>query len=578
VWVVGESSFKCLATVLLLAVATPAAAQFSPGPLARAHAGIDGPTNCFQCHEPRKSTTAARCLACHDALGARIAAGRGFHGRMDAGRRAQCGACHAEHGGKAAPLVVWPDGKRDAFDHQRTGFALAGKHASLRCEACHRVELVRAADVRAEKNLKMATTFLGLSSRCDACHGDEHRGQFEAQVATGDCAACHAAAAWKPATFDHARARFPLADRHATVACAKCHYREGPGGTRVTSATPGAFVRYRPLEFASCAACHTDPHRGQLGADCARCHTAASWTRAATAGFDHARTRFALQGKHQTVACAKCHFSESAAGKRVAAGTPGSKVRYKPLAFASCTECHRDPHRDRARFGGDCARCHSPASWTAITPGAFDHDQTDYPLRGLHRQVACDRCHTQRDRGRRLAFDRCTACHADAHRGELSRRADRGACESCHTVEGFRPARFGPREHESTQFPLRDAHLAVACIACHRPAAAVAGAAAIPRLRLEDHTCAACHDDPHAAQFATRGGATDCARCHATATWRLPGFDHDRTRFALDGAHRRARCGACHRPVTIAGRTVVRYRPLDTACRSCHGEPRRNGG
>ena len=555
------------AGIFVVALAGTAAAQFSPGPLSRAHAGIDGVTNCFKCHEPRKTTTAERCLVCHEALAARITAGTGLHGHMGAATRARCGACHAEHGGRAAPLVVWAEGQRDAFDHRRTGFDLTGKHASLRCNACHEPGLVRAADVRAEKNLKMTTTFLGLSTRCDACHRDEHRGQLATQIASSDCAGCHDSQAWKPARFDHATARFALTGRHAGLECAQCHRRENAAGQRVADGTTGAFVRYRPLVFETCANCHADAHAGQLGNDCVRCHTPAGWTQVTTAGFDHDRTRFPLHGKHRAVNCSQCHSSAK----------PGAKARYKPLEFSACTACHRNPHRDAVQFGPDCARCHSPAGWAQITPGAFDHDKTAYPLRGLHRQVACDRCHRSGDRGQRLAHDRCSACHADAHSGELAHRDDRGACEACHTVDGFVPARFGPREHESTRFPLRGAHRAVACIDCHRETAGAAGRGAAPRLRLGQPGCVVCHADVHGAQFADASGVVDCARCHAETTWRLPKFDHDKTRFRLEGAHARAQCGGCHRGEVIAGRTRTRYRPLDTACRACHGEARLPG-
>ena len=88
--------------------------------------------------------------------------------------------------------------------------------------------------------------------------------------------------------------------------------------------------------------------------------------------------------------------------------------------------------------------------------------------------------------------------------------------------------------------------------------------------RAGEHACAACHTDPHAGQFAP---VTECARCHEAAAWRIPRFDHDKTRFHLEGAHRRVACSACHRAEKVAGKSVVRYRPLDTACRSCHTQP-----
>lgn len=600
-----------LAACFCLAV-TPAAAQFAPGKLSRGHASIAGTTECFRCHEPRKATTAERCLACHTALGSRIAAGTGFHGRMSAEERGSCGVCHTEHGGENASLVHWPDGPRSSFDHQRTGFGLTGKHASLQCDQCHKAALVRAADVRAGKALDIGRTHLGLSTRCAECHQDSHRGQFASRIEKDDCAACHGSTeTWKKTSFDHASARFRLAGKHAALACDKCHFPVDAAGTRVAAGTSNAAVRYRPIDFTSCAGCHTDPHREQFGRDCARCHTPEGWKNIALAGFDHSRARFALTGKHLQVDCARCHYSENAAGQRVAASSAGARVHYKPLVFAACTDCHQDPHQKR--FGLDCARCHSTAGWTTIAAGAFDHDKTRYPLRGRHAQVTCEKCHRDRKNSPLPAFAACTDCHADAHGAQLASRSDGGACEACHTVDGFAPARFGAEEHLRTKFGLEGAHRAIACLSCHRPAAggrsgaagtlALAANALPPgttrapqsrpalatasddfRFRFTSLACAGCHDDPHAGQFAatvpaatkpaTETAGTDCARCHAATTWRIAGFDHDKTRFPLQGAHKRTACSSCHRPAPNGGPSVVRYKPLETACRACHAEPK----
>ena len=611
----GVAGWRGRAVLVLAAsiclAASAARAQFSPGKLSRGHAAIGGTTECFRCHEPRKATSAERCLACHTALGTRIGAERGFHGRMQAQERKACGDCHAEHGGENAALVRWPDGSRAAFQHQRTGFALAGKHARLQCDDCHKTALVRAADVRSAKDLDLGRTHLGLSTRCDECHQDLHRGQFASRVEKADCAACHGTETWKPTSFDHATARFQLAGKHRAVGCDKCHYPVDAAGTRVATGTPGAAVRYRPIEFGSCAGCHTDPHRTQFGRDCARCHTPEGWKSIALAGFDHTRARFALTGKHAQVECARCHYSENTSGRRVEPGSAGARVHYKPLAFAACTDCHRDVHQKR--FGLDCARCHSTAGWATIAAGAFDHDTTRYPLRGRHARVACEKCHRDRKTTSLPGFAACTDCHADAHGGQLASRADGGACEACHGVEGFTPARFGDAEHARTQFALEGAHRAIACVVCHRPAGrgpgdaagtlALAGNAKPPgtarppagrpalatanddfRFHFTSLACTGCHDDPHAGQFAAspagtatpaNGKATtDCARCHTDRTWHIAAFDHEKSRFPLQGAHRRTACSSCHRPAPKGDPSIVRYRPLETACRACHAEPK----
>ncbi len=477
-----------LAMAALVTARGTARAQFSPGPLSRSHASIDKPTACLSCHEPKRATTALRCLACHKELATRIRAGHGYHGR-DKARSTQCASCHAEHGGPDQVLVSWPQG-RDAFDHSFTGYPLEGKHADLLCRACHTQAFVRAADVRAATSLKLATTYLGLPVRCAECHGDVHRGQFAERVTAEDCAGCHNVLAWKPVSIDHDRTRFPLTGLHAQVRCEGCHHSVTGLGSAATPPagtvpTVNAFVRYRPVPHEACLDCHTDPHR--------------------------------------------------------------------------------------KRYGTDCTRCHSTGGWSAIATGAFNHERTRYPLLGLHKRVACAGCHVGGNFRKPLAFAKCTDCHSDRHGGQLAKSESGGACEACHSVEGFAPARYGIEEHRRTRYPLRGAHLAVACISCHRPTAKDAPRGSL-QFRLKATACADCHEDEHAGQFAASSGGAACAHCHGERTWREVTFNHRESRFPLDGAHALATCAACHKVAAIGplGRRTIRYRPIDTACRSCH--------
>lgn len=61
----------------------------------------------------------------------------------------------------------------------------------------------------------------------------------------------------------------------------------------------------------------------------------------------------------------------------------------------------------------------------------------------------------------------------------------------------------------------------------------------------------------------------DCSACHTAAGWQLAatagasGFDHDRTGFALRGAHVQATCSGCH-----TGKAVPA-----TTCEGCHKDP-----
>ena len=76
-----------------------------------------------------------------------------------------------------------------------------------------------------------------------------------------------------------------------------------------------------------------------------------------------------------------------------------------------------------------------------------------------------------------------------------------------------------------------------------------------------------CHrdDNPHGTQF--RGQT--CASCHSSATWNgAPNFNHNRTSFALTGAHVRVNCSSCH-PGSGGNR---RFDGTPQACASCHDD------
>src|SRR6516162_2558276 len=42
-----------------------------------------------------------------------------------------------------------------------------------------------------------------------------------------------------------------------------------------------------------------------------------------------------------------------------------------------------------------CQNCHTYSSWKPIrSMPEFNHDNTRYPLRGMHKDVTCSKCHT----------------------------------------------------------------------------------------------------------------------------------------------------------------------------------------
>jgi hypothetical protein len=489
----------------------------SPGQLARPHAELEGLSNCTKCHSAGDQISRDQCLECHDKLAARIRDGLGYHSQV----QADCISCHSDHRGADYGMVRW---SVESFDHDSTGYVLTGKHRAARCDACH----------------QQPATYLGLSQRCLSCHADQHRGQLGA-----DCLPCHGFDGWKPATFEHGRARFALQGKHIQVSCQGCH-------VPALDDTSATYTRYRDIPYSACSDCHNDYHRGQFQEDCATCHSADGWK---PVPVDHQRTRFPLLGGHAKVTCVACHGPRPADGDVAIA-------QYRGLEFARCQDCHADYHR--GQFSEDCAACHAVAGWKTVP---LDHDQTRYPLLGRHAQVSCAACHGPRPEDgsgaaaqyRGLEFARCRSCHADYHHGQFHED-----CVACHSVTGWKLAAF---DHEKTRYPLVGKHVSVPCDRCH-PSEQTAEGVTFTRLRgLDFQACRNCHPDQHAGQF-----EKDCAGCHTALGWKLSPFDHRGATFQLDGAHVDVPCQACH-PLTAApdGRKLTRYRPVPGDCASCHG-------
>jgi hypothetical protein len=147
----------------------------------------------------------------------------------------------------------------------------------------------------------------------------------------------------------------------------------------------------------------------------------------------------------------------------------------------------------------------------------------------------------------------------------------KGGCETCHRVDSWRDITF---DHGQTKYPLVAGHVGVACVPCHRRSVppdrpAELRFAGVPR------ACEGCHRDPHLGQFTRKDGTVSCDRCHTAQSLKLTKFDHSRdAAYHLDGAHARLACAACHRTEVRNGVSFVRYKPLPTTCRGCHGASR----
>jgi hypothetical protein len=245
--------------------------------------------------------------------------------------------------------------------------------------------------------------------------------------------------------------------------------------------------------------------------DCARCHSEHNgadfqlvhWEPSREA-MDHSKTGFALTGKHAGVACEKCHKPENIP----AAARSGILVKELKQTYLGlrqeCISCHQDEHR--GQLGKDCARCHAVEAWKPAS--LFSHAKTKYPLTGAHVKTACAKCHVfladtkPYVKYTGLAFTKCSACHADPHKGSFP-----AACESCHNTNNWHQiAQLQGFDHSKTKYPLLGKHATVGCADCHTHGDFKTS---VPFVKCTD-----CHKDAHKGQFRGRTDGGECAACH----------------------------------------------------------------
>ncbi len=375
------------------------------------------------------------------------------------------------------------------------------------CDRCHRAfskeaqsELCLDCHDKVAADVKGKRGFHGRSPRvrnheCRSCHTD-HIGR-KARIVD-----------LNRATFDHRHTDFPLRGAHQALTCDRCHKR-------------GKKFRETPSK---CLSCHKkqSPHRRQLKIACDRCHNARNWHRIR---FDHARTKFRLQGKHKDGSCSACH--------------PNNRF---PKIPTRCVSCHKIDDVHAGRYRDDCGKCHRPEGWKKAR---FDHSRTKFPLRGRHKDAECEDCH-QADAPSMKIDTACRACHRkeDVHLGRYGQKCDR-----CHVPRGWNEAKF---DHDKeTHFPLHGKHKKVACALCHK--GKLTGDAKKGR-------CIGCHrgDDAHQGKL-----GDDCKRCHNEQGWsEKVVFEHDLSTFPLIGLHATVPCESCH----LGGS----YEEAPTRCIDCH--------
>ena len=280
------------------------------------------------------------------------------------------------------------------------------------------------------------------------------------------------------------------------------------------------------------------PHGKNFNIECKVCHSTKGWKiDMEIYSFKHDSTAFPLIGQHLQVSCRLCHpalvFSD---------------------AKTECSQCHTDIHE--STVGKDCNRCHSPQSWL-VNDITRIHQQSRFPLVGVHARVDCYQCHKSETFFRfEVLGTECYSCHSQDYTSTtIPNHLTVGystQCTECHSIftDGWTTTGF---DHSS--FPLTEGHAMVACSQCHPN-----GATTKPST-----VCVSCHQaDFNAAtnpNHLSSNFSTNCTQCHTTKPgWKPATFDH--SLFPLTLGHNISDCSKCH----INGN----YSNVSSDCKSCH--------
>ncbi|VAW80431.1 hypothetical protein MNBD_GAMMA12-2865 [hydrothermal vent metagenome] len=182
---------------------------------------------CGDCHKKHlfNTKTSMQCQNCHIQDSP--------HGKV---QKLQCNKCHNVKG--------WS--KNILFDHGLTKFPLIGLHSVAQCRQCH-----------------VTRPYKALKSNCYNCHKSDDTHKLKLSMY---CETCHTPNDWKIWKFDHTKqTKYPLKGKHKSVHCHSCHKKKS---------------KKKKLKLSKqCVSCHSDddPHDGQFGENCSRCHTFSSF-------------------------------------------------------------------------------------------------------------------------------------------------------------------------------------------------------------------------------------------------------------------------------------------------------------
>ena len=541
---------------------------------------VGTPQNCDGCHLEDYQATfeppheeqiflAEDCVSCHDAT---IWENTNFEHDLNSNN---CNECHLANYNDA--LVIAPDHEsfpqecetchittswqESIFDHNLTDFPLEFSHELTDCSLCH------------------IDSYQNTDTNCQSCHQDDYVATenpvHSDQVYLEDeCATCHSAVGWDDILFDHV---------FTSENCNSCHNAN--------------------YEIANI---NVEGHE-EFPEDCTTCHTTQNWQENI---FDHNTTNFELIGNHIETDCSACHshgFENTTTECSIChledysntENPPHTDEIYLPNecdqchspndwnnefihdeSIVMCNTCHKmdlinandniDGHGD---LSINCTECHNTDNWAQVT---FNHDETNYPLTGMHQNTQCSSCHTESFQN---TSNLCENCHEDnyfettnpIHNQQIYIITE---CEGCHTTTNWSESIYSHAEESECyschQFDFVSAipnhtDYEVDCMSCHLGTDTWDGAGFDHESTVD--ACISCHEDDQIYAIENivghDGFLDNCVECHITDSWTENVFDHNLTTFPLLDSHGGLECTECH----ITG---FDYETMPTECEFCH--------
>jgi Cytochrome c7 and related cytochrome c/Cytochrome c554 and c-prime len=503
----------------------------------------------------------------------------------------------------APAALAQGSGQRD-FDHLKTGFALGGKHADLRCESCHQNGVLKGtprdcaschvAGMRfARGNVVMPQQHIPTRQACETCHTTKSfvGAKFNhAGVAPGSCQTCHNGTLSPGKPANHIQ---------TSASCDSCH--------RTTAWSPAAGFDHSGVVPGTCATCHgagratgkSATHMPtNVGQSCDDCHKSFSTWR--PAAWNH--TQRAVTGQ-----CASCHTG----GYPPADGRPANHVPYASIgvmAAANCDACHKGSFstwangRVHANFSvsASCASCHSGAFLNAVgKPSNATHASVTGNCESCHKSTTtwagaktdhstftaatnCVTCHngttaTGKPTTHLPTTANCLACHNVSPalwtptKWNHTQVAVTAQCATCHSG-GYPPADGRPANH----IPYQTVALTAAanCDSCHKGSFTTWANGRLHSNYAISTGCVSCHTGAYLnavgkPNTATHTGVTgNCESCHkSTSSWLTVSFAHSPANAVGTGT-----CDTCHNGTTAKGKSATHI-PIPAGpakCDSCH--------